>query len=47
MCFLPRFQRQDRADDYKLMQDLGFKIDLVNKRIDPRTDEDIWPPFLL
>ena len=32
---------------YKLLQDLGFKVDLVNERIEPRRDDEIGPPFLL
>lgn len=32
---------------YNLLQDLGFKVDLVNERIKPRPDEEIGPPFLL
>ena len=32
---------------YKLLQDLGFKVDLVNERIEPRPDGEIAPPFLL
>ena len=32
---------------YKLLQDLGFKVDLVNERIEPRPDGEIGPPFLL
>ena len=31
---------------YKLLQDLGFKVDLVNERIEPRPDGEIGPPFL-
>ena len=32
---------------YKLLQDLGFKVDLVNERIEPRPGGEIGPPFLL
>ena len=32
---------------YQLLQDLGFKVDLVNERIDKRPDDEIGPPFLL
>ena len=32
---------------YKLLQDLGFKVDLVNERIELRRDDEIGPPFLL
>jgi len=32
---------------YKLLQDFGFKVDLVNERIEPRRDDEIGPPFLL
>lgn len=32
---------------YKLLQDLGFKVDLVNERIEQRPDGEIGPPFLL
>lgn len=32
---------------YKLLQDLGFKVDLVNERIEPRPSDEIGPPFLL
>ena len=32
---------------YKLLQDLGFKVGLVNERIEPRRDDEIGPPFLL
>ena len=32
---------------YKLLQDLGFKVDLVNERIEPRPEGEIGPPFLL
>ena len=32
---------------YKLLQDLGFKVDLVNERIEKRPDDEIGPPFLL
>ena len=32
---------------YKLLQDLGFKVDLVNERIEKRPDGEIGPPFLL
>lgn len=32
---------------YKLLQDLGFKVDPVNERIEPRRDDEIGPPFLL
>ena len=32
---------------YKLLQDLGFKVDLVNECIEPRPQEEIGPPFLL
>ena len=32
---------------YKLLQDLGFKVDLVNERIEPRPAGEIGPPFLL
>ena len=32
---------------YKLLQDLGFKVDLVSERIEPRRDDEIGPPFLL
>ena len=32
---------------YNLLQDLGFKVDLVNERIEPRPDGEIGPPFLL
>lgn len=32
---------------YKLLQDLGFKVDLVNERVEPRPDGEIGPPFLL
>ena len=32
---------------YKLLQDLGFRVDLVNERIDMREDGEIGPPFLL
>ena len=32
---------------YKLLQDLGFKVDLANERIEPRPDGEIGPPFLL
>lgn len=31
---------------YKLLQDLGFKVDLVNERIEPRADHEVGPPFL-
>ena len=31
---------------YKLLQDLGFKVDLVNERIGPRPDREVGPPFL-
>ena len=32
---------------YKLLQDLGFKVDLVSERIEKRPDDEIGPPFLL
>ena len=32
---------------YKLLQDLGFKVDLVSERIEKRPDNEIGPPFLL
>ncbi len=32
---------------YKLLQDLGFKVDLVNDRIEQRPEGEIGPPFLL
>lgn len=32
---------------YKLLQDLGFKVDLVGERIEKRPDDEIAPPFLL
>ena len=32
---------------YKLLQALGFKVDLVNERIERRGDGEIGPPFLL
>ena len=32
---------------YKLLQDLGFKVDLENERIEKRPDGEIGPPFLL
>ena len=32
---------------YKLLQDLGFKVDLVKDRIEPRPEGEIGPPFLL
>lgn len=32
---------------YKLLQDLGFKVDLVNERIEQRPEGEIGPPFLL
>jgi predicted aspartyl protease len=32
---------------YKLLQDLGFKVDLVNERIEKRPDDEVGPPFLL
>ena len=32
---------------YKLLQDLGFKVDLVNERIEKRPDDEIGPPFLI
>ena len=32
---------------YNLLQDLGFKVDLVNERIEPRPEGEIGPPFLL
>ena len=32
---------------YKLLQDLGFKVDLVNERIERRSDGEIGPPLLL
>ena len=32
---------------YKLLQALGFKVDLVNARIERRSDGEIGPPFLL
>ena len=32
---------------YKMLQDLGFKVDLVNERIEPRPDGEVGPPFLL
>ena len=32
---------------YKLLQDLGFNVDLVNERIEKRLDDEIGPPFLL
>ena len=31
---------------YKLLQDLGFKVDLENERIQPRPEGEIGPPFL-
>ncbi len=30
---------------YKLLRDLGFKVDLVNERIEPRRDDEIGPPL--
>lgn len=30
-----------------LLQGLGFKVDLVNERIEQRPDDEIGPPFLL
>ena len=32
---------------YRLLQDLGFKVDLINGRIEPRPDDEIGPPFRL
>lgn len=32
---------------YKLLQDMGFKVDLVNERIEKRPDDEVGPPFLL
>ena len=32
---------------YKLLQDLGFKVDLTNERIEQRPEGEIGPPFLL
>ncbi len=32
---------------YKLLQDLGFKVDLVNERIEKRPEDEPGPPFLL
>ena len=32
---------------YKLLQNLGFKVDLVNERIEKRPEDEIGPPFLL
>ena len=32
---------------YRLLQDLGFKVDLVNERIEKRPADEIGPPFLL
>ena len=32
---------------YKLLQDLGFKVDLVGERIEKRPAGEIGPPFLL
>lgn len=32
---------------YRLLQDLGFKVDLSNGRIEPRPDDEIGPPFRL
>ena len=32
---------------YKLLQDLGFKVDLINERIEKRLDDEAGPPFLL
>ena len=32
---------------YKLLQDLGFTVDLVNERIEQRPEGQIGPPFLL
>ena len=31
---------------YMLLQTLGFKVDLVNERIEKRPDDEIGPPFL-
>ena len=32
---------------YRLLQDLGFNVDLVNERIEQRPRDEIGPPFLL
>ena len=32
---------------HRLLQDLGFKVDLVGERIEKRPDGEIGPPFLL